>query len=244
MPVSTQIEVAIVVKSVSYPAAFSEKRIQKREVWNRPQSIPLPIFKHGRFNPSLGLSQPDSQVANFPHDSMTTPSIPHHPRKMWHQTPAKSASQWRSHGLKAKIHNLLPSNSFASNLWFSDSFDSTCILYTNIVYFFKAKHKQVQLRLRHGYCLTPSGTGIAMFRKQKTNCCLENEMNFSWLPKRGSVESAINSLIFFAWRQPLAEERTIEQKAVIVQVVGILWLYDTGTSSSTKDINTRRVVSW
>ena len=114
---------------------------------------------------------------------MTTPSIPHHPRKMWHQTPAKSASQWRSHGSKAKRHNLLSSNSFASTLWFSDSFHSTCILYTNIVSFFKVKHQQFQLRLRHGYCLTPSGTGIAMFRKQKTNCCPENEINCSWLPK-------------------------------------------------------------
>lgn len=241
MPVSTQIQVAIVVKSLSYPAAFSEKCIQKREVRNRPESIPLPMWKRGRFNPSLGLSQPDSQVANFPHDSMTTPSIPHHPRKMWHQTPAKSASQWRSHGSKAKIHNLLPSNSFASNLWFSDSFHSTCILYSNIVSFFQGQTPTIPA--------TPAARVLPdaqpCFGSRKQIVVPRTKWFFHAFRRRGSIESAINSQFFFAWRQPPAEERTIEQKVVMVQVVGILWLYDTGTRSSTKDIiNTSRVVSW
>lgn len=186
MPVSTQIEVAMVVKSVSYPAAFSEKRIQKREVWNRPQSIPLPIFKHGRFNPSLGLSQPDSQVANLPHDSMTTPSIPHHPRKMWHQTPAKSASQWRSHGSKAKIHHLLPSNASASNLWFLSIQHAYCI--QTSFHFFKVKHQQFQLRLRHGYCLTPSHVSEA------ENKLLSRERNEFFMTSEDAVRSNRRSI--------------------------------------------------
>lgn len=111
------------------------------------------------------------------------------------------------------------------------------------------KHRFIFSRSNTNNSSYACGTGIAwrpaMFRKQKTNCCPENEMNFSWLPKTRFDRIGDQFTMFFAWRQPPTEERTIEQKAVMVQVVGILWLYDTGTRSSTKDIlNTSRVVSW